>query len=76
MNAATRTTPQPMEDPAPRFEARSVTGACYTIVSEAGSDGTVRYRTAYAELPVVANADGTFTIVDTRTRLVRVDARR
>jgi hypothetical protein len=31
-----------------------------------------RHRTAYAGLPVRANDDGTFTIVDTRTRLVRV----
>jgi hypothetical protein len=58
------------------FEVRSVTGACYTIVEELGADGSRSYRTAYAGLPVIANDDGTFTIVDTRTRLVRVDARR
>lgn len=66
-----------------RFEARSVTGASYTIVEHrpAGDDasgatdaGTQRwYRTAYAGLPVVANEDGSFTIVATHTRLVRVD---
>lgn len=63
-----------------RFEARSVTGASYTIVeqrplgAEAG-DASVqkRYRTAYAGLPVVANDDGSFTVVPTHTRLVRVD---
>ena len=59
-----------------RFEVRSVTGACYTIVEEVGRDGERRYRTAYARLPVVANDDGTFTIVDTGTRLVRIDAHR
>jgi len=31
------------------------------------------YRTAYSCLPVVRNADDSFTIVDTRTRLVRVN---
>jgi hypothetical protein len=65
--------------PAQRFEVRSVTGACYTLVEETdrdGSNGHVHrnYRTAYAGLPVVANDDGSFTIVDTHTRLVRVDA--
>ena len=30
------------------------------------------YRTAYACLPVVRNDDDTFTMVDTKTRLVRV----
>jgi hypothetical protein len=60
----------------PTFDVRSVTGACYTIVEETGSDGQPLYRTAYARLPVVANDDGTFTIVDTRTRLVRVERRR
>ena len=57
-----------------RFEVRSITGACYTIVTEIGADGEPRYRTAYAGLPVEANDDGTFTIVDTRTRLVRIDS--
>lgn len=61
-----------------RFEVRSVTGACYTLVEESDGDGTSghaqrRYRTAYAGLPVVANDDGSFTIVDTNTRLLRVD---
>ena len=63
-----------------RFEVRSVTGACYTLVEESGVDDTGgiarrRYRTAYAGLPVVANDDGSFTIVDTHTRLVRVASR-
>ena len=65
-----------------RFEARSVTGASYTIVehrhpgdsSGATEAGTQKaYHTAYAGLPVVANDDGSFTIVTTHTRLVRVD---
>jgi hypothetical protein len=61
-----------------RFEVRSVTGACYTLVEEldrTGWDEPSRrsYRTAYAGLPVIANDDGSFTIVDTHTRLVRVD---
>ena len=64
------------EDTARPFEVRSVTGACYTIVGQSGPDGAGRYRTAYAGLPVAANDDGTFTIVDTGTRLVRVVARR
>ena len=60
-----------------RFEVRSVTGACYTLVEETAVDEAGRavgshYRTAYAGLPVVANDDGSFTIVDTHTRLVRV----
>ena len=62
-----------------RFEVRSVTGARYTLVEECAPepDGRVhrRYRTAYAGLPVVANDDGSFTIVDTHTRLVRVTSR-
>ena len=58
------------------FEVRSVTGACYTIVEETGADGHPSYHTAYARLPVLANDDGTFTIVDTRTRLVRIEPRR
>jgi len=64
---------QPPDDAAARFDVRSVTGARYTIVVETAPDGTPTYRTAYARLPVVANDDGTFTIEDTRTRLVRVD---
>ena len=63
-----------------RFQVRSVTGACYTLVEEAHRDGTSgrvhrRYRTAYAGLPVTANDDGSFTLVDTRTRLVPIHAR-
>jgi hypothetical protein len=65
--------------PSPRLEVRSVTGACYTLVEATdcnGSNGVPHYyRTAYAGLPVVANDDGSFTIVDTDTRLVRVDSR-
>ena len=76
MNVSSPTTPRPLADPDRRFDVRSVTGACYTIVAETGDDGSLRYCTAYARLPVVANDDGTYTIVDTRTRLVRVDARR
>jgi len=71
-----------------RFQVRSVTGSSYTLVETttferidrggAGSS-TARplarsYRTAYACLPVVRNEDDSFTIVDTRTRLVRVDS--
>jgi hypothetical protein len=74
MNAPAPTTPP--ANASGRFEVRSVTGACYTVVEEVAPDGSRRYRTAYAGLPVVANDDGTFTIVDTRTRLVRVDPRR
>jgi hypothetical protein len=64
-----------------RFEARSVTGASYPIVEQTplgdracdGDDSERRrYRTAYAGLSVVANDDGSFTVVDTHTRLVRV----
>jgi hypothetical protein len=62
-----------------RFEVRSVTGASYTLVEEVDRDGTsgqrCQYRTAYAGLPVTANDDGSFTLVDTHTRLVRVNAR-
>ena len=66
--------------PRTRFEVRSVTGACYTLIEEADRDGTSgrvhrRYRTAYAGLPVIANDDGSFTLVDTQTRLVPVSAR-
>jgi hypothetical protein len=67
-----------------RFEARSVTGASYTIVELTTCAGAPEhagdecaeckhYRTAYAGLPVRANDDGSFTVVDTRTRLVRTD---
>ena len=64
--------------PSHRLEVRSVTGACYTLVEDTGDaspgDGIHRrYRTAYAGLPVVANDDGSFTLVDTHTRLVLVD---
>ncbi len=66
--------------PQNRFEVRSVTGACYTLVEEADRAGTSDrihrcYRTAYAGLPVVANDDGSFTLVDTQTRLVPVGER-
>jgi hypothetical protein len=66
--------------PVNRFEVRSVTGASYTLVEEVDRDGMTGqprrcYRTAYAGLPVIANDDGSFTIVDTHTRLVRVSAR-
>ena len=64
----------PPSDAVRDFEVRSITGASYTIVEEVAGDGTRTYRTAYARLPVAANDDGTFTIVDTGTRLVRVDA--
>ena len=78
-DADTSTGPTPGR-PSNRFEVRSVTGARYTLVEEAGRDGTGgharhSYRTAYAGLPVVANDDGSFTIVDTHTRLVPVSAR-
>ena len=66
--------------PINRFEVRSVTGASYTLIEEVDRDASSgkrqrRYRTAYAGLPVTANDDGSFTIVDTHTRLVRVNAR-
>ena len=67
-------TDPPPSDASHEFEVRSITGASYTIVEEATAEGARTYRTAYARLPVVANDDGTFTIVDTGTRLVRVDA--
>lgn len=67
------------------FTVRSVTGACYILVETTtfeGPDGGVgrssarpvarSYRTAYACLPVVRNEDDSFTIVETRTRLVRI----
>ncbi|MBV9891550.1 MAG: hypothetical protein JO090_11780 [Rhizobacter sp.] len=64
----------PPSDTARTFEVRSITGASYTIVDEVAKDGTHTYRTAYARLPVIANADGTFTIADTGTRLVPIGA--
>jgi hypothetical protein len=62
-----------------RFDVRSVTGAHYTLIElarrgERGpGGGERRYRTAYAGLPVAANDDGSFTIVETHTRLLRLD---
>jgi hypothetical protein len=62
-----------------RFEVRSVTGARYTLIEELEvedrNEPERRYRTAYAGLPVVANDDGSFTIVDTHTRLMPVRPR-
>ena len=69
-----------------RFQVRSVTGSSYTLIEttaferiDRGGAGPLvsrpvarSYRTAYACLPVVRNEDDSFTIVDTRTRLVRV----
>lgn len=79
MIANSKALPDPPPGPSPRrLEVRSVTGACYTLVEDTERKGDcthLRYHTAYAGLPVVANDDGTFTIVDTRTRLVRVDRR-
>jgi len=69
-----------------RIQVRSITGATYTLIETTTFEGEPRgprlapraiarsYRTAYAGLPVVRNDDGSFTIVDTRTRLVPVDA--
>ena len=71
-----------------RIQVRSVTGSSYTLVEtttferlDRGGPGTSvmrpvgrTYRTAYACLPVVRNEDDSFTIVDTMTRLLRVDA--
>lgn len=58
-----------------RLEVRSITGARYTLVEDARAEhGPHRFRTAFAGLPVVANDDGSFTIVATHTRLVRVAA--
>ena len=78
-HADTAASPSPGR-PRTRFEVRSVTGACYTLIEEADRDGTTgrlhrSYRTAYAGLPVIANDDGSFTLVDTQTRLVPVSAR-
>ena len=71
MTADAPATPS-FKDTGGRFEVRSITGACYTLVEEIDGEGACSYHTAYAQLPVVANDDGTFTIVDTGTRLVRV----
>ncbi|HEX4234074.1 MAG TPA: hypothetical protein VH041_07185 [Caldimonas sp.] len=60
------------EDAGGRFEVRSITGACYTLIEEIDRKGARSYHTAYALLPVVANDDGSFTLVDTGTRLVRI----
>ena len=78
-NASSFARPLPLRPPH-RFEVRSVTGASYTLVEDRDRDDASGrdqrcYRTAYAGLPVVANDDGTFTIVDTHTRLVPVIAR-
>jgi len=78
-NADTFPAPAPGR-PGRRFEVRSVTGARYTLVEEAGRDGSGGparhgYRTAYAGLPAVANDDGSFTLVETDTRLVPVRGR-
>ena len=72
--------PSGQGQPARSFRARSVTGASYLIVEEDERDGPnrrlkSRYRTAYSGLPVAANDDGSFTIVDTGTRLVPVGTR-
>jgi hypothetical protein len=77
---ANDSTSSPQGRPRNRFEVRSVTGARYTLIEEADRDGTSgnvhrRYRTAYAGLPVIANDDGSFTLVDTHTRLIPVSAR-
>ena len=68
-----------------RIQVRSITGATYTLIETTTFDAARRgaraspcvlersYRTAYAGLPVTRNADGSFTIVDTRTRLLPVD---
>jgi hypothetical protein len=69
--------PSTVDGRAKQFEVRSVTGACYTLIEATVSDGGVDrhcYRTAYAGLPVIANEDGSFTLVDTHTRLLRVDS--
>ena len=77
----TDTHPSPSQGrPTARLEVRSVTGACYTLVEDADRDGSServcrRYRTAYAGLPVIANDDGSFTLIDTQTRLVPVSVR-
>jgi hypothetical protein len=77
----TDTHPSPSQGrPTGRLEVRSVTGACYTLIEEADRDDSSeracrRYRTAYAGLPAIANDDGSFTLIDTQTRLVPVSVR-
>jgi hypothetical protein len=79
---------QTVSEDTARIQVRSVTGSSYTLVEtttferlDRGGVGTTvmrpvarSYRTAYACLPVVRNEDDSFTIVDTRTRLVRVSS--
>jgi hypothetical protein len=67
--------PEPRHADCRRVEVRSITDACYTLVEDTSVEkGARRFRTAYAGLPVVANDDGSFTVVDTHTRLVRIAA--
>jgi hypothetical protein len=74
---AAKTAATEAEGESRRFEVRSITGARYTLVEDTSEEsGERRYRTAYAGLPVTANSDGSFTIVDTHTRLARIDASR
>jgi hypothetical protein len=82
-----RETPTHTEDTA-RIAVRSLTGAEYLLVETTTYECLVpdehgkpvlrpiaqSYRTAYAHLPVRRNDDGSFTIVDTCTRLVRIGA--
>lgn len=68
-----------------RIQVRSITGATYTLIETTRFEAVKRgarvdarvvgrsYRTAYASLPVARNEDGSFTIVDTRTRLARIE---
>ncbi len=55
------------DHPPDRFKARSVTGAYYTLVEETDERGEHHYHTAYSDLPVAANDDGTFTVLATGT---------
>ena len=72
------------DDPGVAYlDARSVTGARYTLLErttrqrriavngEAMEIVATTYCTAYGRLAVVANDDGSFTIVETQTRLTR-----
>jgi hypothetical protein len=82
-----RETPIHTEETA-RIAVRSLTGAEYLLIEtttyecldpDENGKPVLRpmarsYRTAYAQLPVRRNDDGSFTIVDTLTRLVRVGA--
>ena len=69
--------PAPQHSERRRLEVRSITGVCYTLVEDTSVENDARrFRTAYAGLPVVANDDDSFTIVDTHTRLVRIAASR